>query len=92
MNALARRTSGRLTLLVVLMAGLAFGCRTGPDQSAYRVKIPILTASPIVVECMRQGHDEVCELWTQKDIQAVVRELKAACLATGQTKDECQVK
>lgn len=57
-----------------------------PPQSAYRVRLPILTAKPAIVD--QDGGRTVCLLFS--DYAAIVRELKAACLALGGTREECQ--
>lgn len=89
MTALVPPMSGRLMQLVALTGVLVLGCvKEQVPSHSYRVKIPVLTASPNIINCK----DGPCELWLSKDIQAIVRELKAACLAFGQTPEECQTK
>jgi hypothetical protein len=74
---------------------LLCGCVTGPGPSSYRVTIPVLEISPRIVDCTILTRDGTpsqrkCLTLLQTDYQGIVRELKAACLALGQTKAECQ--
>jgi len=82
----SRRTSGRRALLLSLVAGLSFGCNQTLGPSPYQVQIPILRATPteydvgsVRYSCLRND-----------DLTALIRELKAACLALGQTPRDCQ--
>jgi hypothetical protein len=72
----------------LLMVALLSGCHLMPCQSSYRVEVPLLSAEPLQTQCS-QGP---CVILRRADYQAIVRELKAACLSTGQSMEECQAK
>ncbi len=52
--------------------------------------LPLLAAPPREVPCAENGALRTCVVVIREDWRAVVRELKAACLATGQPAAECQ--
>lgn len=86
----AKRQSGRLGLLVVLMVGLISACGTaGMAPSPYRVTMPVLDATPMAVRCQKNGQPARCKVVLETDWAAVVRELKAACLALGGSDADC---
>lgn len=71
---------------MILLAGIS-GCATAPKPSPYRVAVPILHAIPTDYQ-IEEGIWYRC--YRRDDALAIVRELKAACLAHGQTPEECQ--
>ncbi len=79
------RWSGRLLVLLLALA-LTSGCVTGLGKSVYQVKMPLLGAEPRVFAC----GDQTCIAILKQDYDALVRELKTACLAAGQSSKECQ--
>ena len=82
-----RPWSGKRTLLVLLTVGVASACAPiTAGLSPYRVQVPLLHQSPS--EYTVQGHTYRC--YAVEDAEAIVRELKAACLALGGTAKECQ--
>ncbi len=84
--------------LCCLMAGLLSACgTTGPSSSSgYRVTLPVLTLPPKIHECeirnTTTGVTQPAECVTRlkQDDDAIIRELKAACLALGGSDLECQ--
>jgi len=81
------RSHSRLMLLVILWLLGSSGCATAPQPSPYRVEIPQLQARPADYQL---GEGEWYRCYRRDDAQAIVIELKAACLANGQTPEECQ--
>lgn len=82
--------SGRLGWLALLVAAASSACATPPTR-LYRVTIPTLQAAPAEVMCRSKSMgNTTCTLLLTTDYQALVRELKAACLANGQPATECQ--
>lgn len=77
-------------LLLALTGALASACATGPGISTYRVTIPILQAKPKEATCRHLEILEPCTVLLTRDYQAIVRELKVACLALGGSPKECQ--
>ena len=86
--------NGRWRRWLILVGLLLSGCATAPGASSYRVTIPSLTISPSYHECWVLHGQAVqpmpCVELAEADYQALVIELKAACLALGQTPEECQ--
>lgn len=85
-----RLYAGALVLLLVL--GVAQSCAPVPRPSVFRVSIPTLQAQPRQIPCEAQGKTQTCTVILTHDYEALVRELKTACLATGGTPDACQTK
>lgn len=81
-----RHSNSRLWLGAILLLGIS-GCATAPGPSPYRVVIPILEAHPSDYQ-MDDGIWYRC--YRREDAQALVIEVKAACLALGGTPEECQ--
>ncbi len=77
-------------LLLGLMAALVSSCGLMRGPSTYRVQLPVLGAQPLTVPCEVGDHSDVCILVLKRDYETIVRELKAACLALGQTPAACQ--
>jgi len=71
-----------------LLSLTSYGCAPTPLPSPYRVNLPTLNAAPLVTPC-RTDRPTQCVVLTQDDYLALVRELKAACLALGGTPDAC---
>jgi hypothetical protein len=71
-------------LLLVLTAGL--GCARRPGLPTYRVKIPALTMTPRLYTVDGERFITL----RSADHAAIIRELKACCLAVGGQDDECQ--
>lgn len=82
------RTNGRRALLL-LLAGV-LGCTPTAGKSAYRVLLPRLKADPVSLACVINAMPATCVLLEQEDYRSLVRELKSACLALGQTAKDCQ--
>lgn len=78
--------SGKWILLASWLAVIS-GCTTAPEPSPYLVQIPILHEIPTDFQA-EEGIYYRC--YRRDDALAIVRELKAACLAGGQTPEECQ--
>lgn len=83
-------SSGRWLLLPVLTAVLVSACATPLTQSRYQVRVPTLAARPLAVPCSDRTGAHTCVVLLQDDYAAIVRELKAACLANRQSAAECQ--
>ena len=90
--------------MLCLIGGLLSGCAMARSPSSYKVTIPALEAAPVEIPCYPAGpglrrcvaiiqesadSDRVYEVITRADRQAIVRALKGACLANGQTEAEC---
>ena len=83
-------TSGKRALLLSLMAGLSFGCASQVRESNYQVEMPILAAPPHHHNCTVNDMATICTCFVKSDAEAIIRKLKAACLALGGTEDACQ--
>lgn len=81
-----QHSSSKLRLGAILLLGIS-GCGTAPGLSPYRVEIPILQERPAEYQ-MAEGVWYRC--YRREDAQAIVIELKAACLALGGSPEECQ--
>lgn len=86
----SKRFNGRWTPLVLLTAVLVSACATPLTGSSYKVQVPTLTARPLAVPCADKTGAHTCIVILQTDYAAIVRELKAACLANRQSAAECQ--
>ena len=85
------RWNGRPVLWIVLIAGLASGCATALPGTAYRPSIPTLTMMPEMGQCRFESRaSRPCVVLAREDWEAIVRELKAACLALGGSPEACQ--
>lgn len=74
-----------------LLAGaLSCGCALAPAPSSYQVRLPLLTAPTIRVPCQADGRPATCRVILETDYEALVRELKAACVAAGGSDVDCQ--
>ena len=65
-----------------------------PAGPSYRVTVPILQAPPHESPCTLRTHDGTlaviaCVTVAKDDWEALVREVKAACLANGQPRADC---
>jgi len=80
------RTSGRRGLLALLMGVGLFGCTETLGQSPYRIQIPVLQERPTDYEVGGVKYRAL----RLDDWNALIRELKAACLSLGQSRQECQ--
>ncbi len=83
------RWLGKLMLHLVPMAVLLWGCALTPRPSPYQVLIPTLQAQPREIPC-NAPEATTCLVLRKDDWQKVIRELKAACLALGGSKEKCQ--
>lgn len=81
-----RHLNIRLCLVAILLLAIS-GCGTAPGPSPYRVTMPVLEARPSDYQ-MAEGIWYRC--YRREDAQAIVVELKAACLALGGTPEACQ--
>ena|SRR3990167_10187992 len=85
--------NGKWGLLAILLL-VSSGCAQTPGGSSYRVTIPSLTISPSYHDCWvvrgQARQAARCVELAEQDYHALVIELKAACLAFGQTPEECQ--
>ena len=84
-----RTFSVRRSIALTLVA-LVWGCAPVPLRSAYQVSLPPLTASPREILCELDGRVASCTVLATPDYEALVRELKAACVALGGSDVECQ--
>lgn len=82
-----QRSNLRLKRLAILMLLMISGCATAPAPSPYRVTMPVLEARPSDYQ-MAEGGWYRC--FRREDAQAIVIELKAACLALGGSPEDCQ--
>ena len=78
---------GLLILLLLLTAAL--GCARSRGPSPFLVSIPPIT-TPVTIACLRSGQPAECLLLLRHDFEELVRALKAACLANGQSAADCQ--
>ena len=86
MSLLSRLIAGALA--AVMTSGCASMTRL--PASDYQVTIPILTARPRIIDCTAHGGPSECVVVLRSDFHALAKELKAACLANGQSHEECQ--
>ncbi len=90
----SRLKSGKLALLAILLL-IVSACSQGPAYR-YHVELPILTVAPIFHSCdLRDdatGAKEPTECVTlvRSDYRQIIVNLKAACLASGQSHEVCQ--
>lgn len=91
-NALEKRMNGNGLLWVILMGALLSACGMGRQPSNYTVTIPILTAAPHHHPCNLNGMETTCTCFVRSDAEALIRQLKAACVANGGSDEECQTK
>lgn len=77
-------------MLSVVVWAASSGCSQGLRSFTYRVEIPTLRARPLEIGCHLGDHPETCVVVLRDDWLRVVRELKAACLALGGSREECQ--
>lgn len=97
--------STRILLLMILNGLLLSGCVSAGGPSSYRVTIPTWEAEPLRIPVDQDGmlrryvaviredaslpaRDLRIVVWP--DVQKLIVELKAACLALGGTPKECQ--
>ena len=78
------------------MGVLISACAPTPVRSTYSVFVPKLKAAPVYQECQFTGKDgviltETCAKLLKSDLELIIRELKGACIANGQTDEECQI-
>lgn len=78
--------AGWLTALLLLAA--VAGCASGQGRSPYRVAIPTIVA-PKIIACTLNSQPTECVILLKRDHEELVRQLKGACLALGQSKIEC---
>ena len=83
-------SNGRRLLLPLLTAVLVSACATPLTGSSYKVLVPKLATRPLAVPCSDNTGRHTCVVLLQDDYAAIVRELKAACLANRQSAAECQ--
>lgn len=81
-----RRSAGWLSLLGSLV--VVAGCAHGQGSSSFRVSIPTIVA-PRTIACLVSGQPAECVLLLKHDHEEIVRQLKGACLALGQSREEC---
>lgn len=83
----------KLVLGSALITGLLSGCGKELRDSNYKVQIPLLQAVPTPGNCTfsKYGDQRRCIILLEEDFEAIVQELKAACLALGGSPEECQV-
>ena len=83
----------RLAILVPL---LTWSCSSPTRSLGYAVIVPTLMVYPRILECTTtdaktgEKEDADCILVYGPDWYAIITELKAACLASGQSADACQ--
>lgn len=93
---LSRRQSIKRGLLAFPML-LLFACGTPPSPYQYRVQLPVLEVEPKVSPCdLKDQTGKVvqsrsCLTLLDDDYRKILVELKAACLAFGQTAKECRI-
>ena len=80
---------GKLLLRLIPIAVLLWGCALVPRPSPYQVIIPLLQSPPLTIPC-HVPEPTTCTVVRTSDWEAVIRELKAACLANGQEPKACQ--
>ena len=87
-----RHSAGRLLPLALLITGLVSGCSLARGNSSYQVQIPVPHALPKTVRCVTEKDqtERDCVLILEEDFDAIVRELKSACLALRGTDEQCQ--
>lgn len=95
-NSPRTRKNTRSGLWSILGLLLLSACAWGPTGSAYRPTLPQLEAVPLERPCLRERVSDgaqvttTCVLVLKSDYAAIVRELKASCLALGWGRTYCQ--
>lgn len=88
------RTNGRRLLMLTLVL-LTCGCVGQGPPYRYRAIPPAMTVAPIFHRCdLIEGETrtpEECVVLLRRDYQALLKGIKAACLAAGGTDGECLV-
>lgn len=90
-----RRQSIKRGLLAFPML-LLFGCGTPLSPYQYRVQLPVLEVEPKVSPCDLKNQDgkvvqsRSCLTLLEDDYKKIMVELKASCLAFGQSARECR--
>lgn len=88
--------NGKRVLWASLLLGLICGCATSPSPFRYSVTIPMLEVTPKVAPCQLKDASGVivaserCVTLVESDLIELIVELKAACLALGNTPTQCQ--
>jgi len=90
----SQHSAWRIKLSSISLAAmcLLIGCSQGPGKSAYVPKMPPLTANPhyfsgrIMFEC----ESGPCVILRKDDWDAYKREIVTACIAAGETEEECK--
>lgn len=89
-------TPGKLTRVVILLPLLLFACATKmPPLTPYPCKVTELTYLPLIRQCDIVTKDDrrkvvQCITLLDTDYYELVVELKACCLGSGQSKEQCQ--
>ncbi len=82
---------GSKCALWLTMTFLLSSCGTALVTSeSYQVTMPLLQAQPLIEKCEVDVQNTWCATLLLEDYQAIVRELKAACLALGGDVETCQ--
>lgn len=81
------RTSGKLAMLLGMM--MVSACASRTVRPEYKPSIPSLTVAPHLTMCLTESGAIDCVTLATDDFRAVVRELKACCLALGHSLSEC---
>lgn len=84
----------RLVSLIVIAIVLltTSGCASMRKRPEYKPSIPVLTLTPRSATCLTESGLVDCVVVATDDFRAVVRELKACCVALGNSEKECRSK
>lgn len=80
--------AGKLMLRLAPITVLLFACSPVPRSSPFQVTIPTLQSPPLEIPC-QAPEPTTCTVVLKSDWEAVIRELKTACLALGGTEERC---
>lgn len=89
-----RRNIGRVLWAFPML--LLFGCGTPPSAYQYKVQLPMLEVEPKISPCDLKDQagnvvqSRSCVTLLDDDYKKILVELKSACLAFGQTDQECR--
>lgn len=80
----------RLATLLAIVLLMTSGCGLMRTRSEYRVSIPTLRVAPQSVTCLTSSGVVDCVVVASEDFRAVVRELKACCIANHGSAKDCE--
>ena len=87
---------GKRTLFAILLPLVVFGCATKMRPlTPYECQVPDLTYTPMIKQCeitTVEGQRKTiqCIILLDTDFYEVIIDLKACCIGSGKTREQCQ--